>query len=550
MRLFCLQAAIGAAERRGQYETAWRRLTSLPDLRVDHFRRGDDGFDLDYLYSYAALLRGRGDWKAAKEMYEMAGKTGSDPAQAWLALVILYLERRDEDPLMAEEWYLMAADGFADLRAYLTARLEQKPPAAEHDDRDAQWQRAKDLLALGPLLVEMKHHDEAYGHLAEAIEILTDLGLRGEPVAIGHAYVGLARAGNHDYQSATVALTEALKYDPDNIDYKQRLADLLQQVELFDQAEELYREVLAAAPKNVDALIGLGEVLLGLGTAQFANPDARGHIADPELFKDAGDAFTDALVVAKETATKGVQFRTGSRSLNVREQAAIHYNVGYAAVMGYQASAKGRVIPRFRPPLAQARSAFKRAKECDPQHSKAARALRQLSAEKQSKPSRWGGYLLMVISLLLLTAAQGAFYVADGLGLPTTLQRNPTIYATLTFGLLGFLLAAVTLPELLKFGVGGVQIEKSRTEQVDPLAGISITRDQAFTARFARRLGSVWPIRPETGTVPTALHGDDEVDERAAGAQQLRERPGHQRVARPAGDARKAPKEFQSSSQP
>jgi tetratricopeptide (TPR) repeat protein len=532
--VFALQASIAVRDRQGRYSEAWDRLTLMPDVRTEQFLRQGGRLDADLLDSYAALLRARGDWEKAEALYKMACGRGSDP-QAWLGLVMLYLERRDEDPAHADDWYLKARDWFGLLREHLKERLEHGAWQQEPRDRNVHWRRAKDLLSLGPLLVEMKHYEEARAYLAEAIKISTDLGLDGEPVAVGHAYLGLARAGTADFESAMVSLAEALKYDPDNIDYKQRLADLQQQMQLYDRAERNYREVLEVAPCNVDALIGLGEVLTSLGTAQAAESEGRNEAADPDLFKEAWDQLGMALRLAQETACKGVQFRTGSRTLNSRERAALHYGRGYASVKLHQATMQGRLLPRPRPPLTAARRAFTRAVRCDPNHNQAARALRQLKTDKASTASRYGGMILAIICLLILVVVQAAFYLKGFPHFPETLQSNPTIYATLTFGLLAFLMAAISLPELLKLKVGGVQLEKSRTEQIDPLANLSIARDQSFTTRFTRRLGTVRPISPDTSKPQSS-------SQVKAGVVELKKTQEEQ--AKPGGDAERAPTEF------
>jgi tetratricopeptide (TPR) repeat protein len=537
LRLFALQAEVAVLWRQGDYVAAWHRLAEVPDLDEGPGLTRELRSDIDYLIASGDLLRVQRKWEQAARVYEWASEQADDDPRVWLGRLMLCLDQRDEDPSDADKWDSRARPLFERFREDIKRQLRKSEGGPQ--DADALRLRVTLLLALGALLVEMRHNEDAKLYLSEAIRISGDIGMGWGSVSHAHAYLGLAHTGSGDYPAAAASLEEALTYEGRNLDYKVRLADVLTRLELFERAERLYREVLERAPNNVDARIGLGEALTGLGDARVEDGAGRAGAGDPDLYQDAREQFTRALRIAEETGVKApVRLRTGSRSLNARERAALHYTMGYGCVMLHRIRPdRRRLVPRPLGPLAQARRDFRRATKADPTHAQAARALRRLKDERGSRAPQWGALLLASICVLLLAAVQAAFYLK---GSPNAIEEDAMTYTVLTFGLLGFFLAALSLPELLKLRVGGVVLEKSRSEPLDVGTTLPISRGEPFTSRFSPRLAEVRTVladrdrrRPQ-GEAPRRDPGPDDALRGQAAEEAAVQRRGADRLgARP-----------------
>src|SRR5262249_31946305 len=95
-------------------------------------------------------------------------------------------------------------------------------------------------------------------------------------------------------------------------------------------------------------------------------------------------------------------------------------------------------------------------------------------------------------ALLLFCAAAAVFVFVQldfffpryGLLGPTKHIDEPLTYGTLTFGALVFMIAALYLPNMLKFKVAGIELEKTATNQVSSPSSLGISPPSSLTKRI------------------------------------------------------------------
>jgi hypothetical protein len=241
-----------------------------------------------------------------------------------------------------------------------------------------------------------------------------------------------------------------------------------------DIAVRHYQRVLHVAGDNVEARIGLAEALTALGD--------RG---EPDRYEHAEREFARGIALAYRAGVPQLDERTGSNPLASHGLAAAHYARGYALVRLHESESSRVPFPRGgRSYLEEALHQFREARTIDPTHSQATSAIECLEAERRRARSRgwlqqWIPIALVGLCLLLLVAAN-VFFIDQQLG--------ANVYAALVFGLLLFMIAALSLPQLLKLKVGGIALEKTVVEQGVLAAGLGVPRDASFASLPAFRL--------------------------------------------------------------
>lgn len=442
-------ASAAARWRQGRYRESWRRLGDAPLPRPT---------DPALVHAVGVTLRLRGDYTGASHVFEAGINEWPDDPYMWRNLVDLYLERRHAEPQSSELWYWRA-------------RQASKRAEGLFEDQLATARTPDTLLALGSLLLSLEEYEAAKGHLEAA------LALRPRD-DLTHANLGLVHLSMGDPRRAATYFLEALRLNPDNLYFQVALADAHLQLKQLEQAEDGYRGVLLTAPGHVEALIGLGDVLT-----------ARGDAGEPELYAEAEESFLEARDLARKTESPRLRDRPGSTGLYSRQWAALHYALGYVYVKQYEADAGGPLAIRDSKLLDRARDAFKLATEEDRTLIRAVRAHARLTAEKRRSRRRRVSVLLPLLAVVLLLLVQFSYYWER---FPPEASLAAASYITLTFGLLAFLIAAVSLPDLLKLRLGGIALEKTAAEQAELPERFAIPHDPRL-AGLMRNLQSFGP---------------------------------------------------------
>jgi len=172
------------------------------------------------------------------------------------------------------------------------------------------------------------------------------------------------------------------------------------------------------------------------------------------MYYRAIQEFNEGMRIARSDA--------GSRKLTGKSLAAAYYSRGYARVKLYESSK----LTRDERLLNKARSDFHRSKSHDAENYKAARALEKIGKRfgfraSQRAIEKVGPWLLFLLSLGVFAVAQFSIFshkpIAD---LPVG------YYVLMTFGSLIWMVASISLPQLLKLKVAGIELEKSAVEQI------------------------------------------------------------------------------------
>src|SRR5205823_9565892 len=119
------------------------------------------------------------------------------------------------------EWYWKARGPLLKAQTLLRKTLDEE-------------RSPQNLLALGSLLVLMEAYDDAKPLLYEAIELDPELEL-------AHATLAFADLRTADNRDAVRAFSEALRRDPDNLEFQIGLSESYLRIEQLDEAERGYR---------------------------------------------------------------------------------------------------------------------------------------------------------------------------------------------------------------------------------------------------------------------------------------------------------------------
>ena len=130
---------------------------------------------------------------------------------------------------------------------------------------------------------------------------------------------------------------------------------------------------------------------------------------------------------------------------------------GYARAKSYEADPPWSVFTA----LSSALSDFQQCKKLDPNYSKADAAIEKITrrrrqAAKESLVDVVGSIVIFLAACLVFVLAQLIFLT----------EKNATIYTSLTFGSLLFMIAGLYLPKVLKLKLPGIELEKASVGQV------------------------------------------------------------------------------------
>jgi hypothetical protein len=179
-----------------------------------------------------------------------------------------------------------------------------------------------------------------------------------------------------------------------------------------------------------------------------------GDNGDVEMYEDAIKFFSDALALSKS--------EEGSKVLRGKELALLFYSRGYASAKSYENSKPARGESLLRAAL----SDFEVSYQKDKNNFRAKRAAEKLRlrlsyTRSQSILRSVGPIIIFLVSAFVFVVTQYCFFT----GRPGGRIISESHYALLTFGSIIFMIAGLSLPELLKIKIAGVELEKISIEQ-------------------------------------------------------------------------------------
>jgi protein O-GlcNAc transferase len=256
--------------------------------------------------AFGTVLLAEGDVPSAVTQLELAREIDPQDAGATLKLALAYSQLHDYaksvqmfqllDQAKSNPPQTLAPEAAIAYAAALTATAE---PAAAQKQLEAALATSPDSAALhdalGALLAQQQHYDEAgaqfqraisldsalalahyhlgsvflnQGHPAEAVTELTQANSLAKENTEYVLQLGRAlRANNQDEQALTV-LRHAMTVDPASVDAKYELALTLQSNDNAREALPIFEQVVTARPQDFAALTNLGLALVQTGDAK------------------------------------------------------------------------------------------------------------------------------------------------------------------------------------------------------------------------------------------------------------------------------------------
>jgi tetratricopeptide (TPR) repeat protein len=413
----------------GKYREAWEIWQTVAEA---YAKALTDKQDADYYYYYGNLLYEMFGDRRAEDLLKSGLKKNMNHAGIHQTLVNLYRERAEND--IGQR----AAYRWSALHHYKQAKTELEI----HKQDDPYL-----LLRLADLCLSMEEYDQADAYLSEAIR-------KGQDTERVHTALGVLFTRRGNWTEAKNHFELASHRNPADLKIRSNLAEVLLKMGDRERAESEFRSILTSAPGHLESRVGLGEVYKEMGDADN----------DEDKYAAALHHFSKAL----DTAAR----KEGSKRFHRRELAAIHYSMGYIRAKLYGIS----IRTRHRSILRQAARDFRNALEDHSKDYKAERSLQQVKEELNQRAlyrgsEGLGSVLVTALALLVFALVQAGFFLGmNGVSI------SVGYYVLLTFGSLLFMIAGLTLPQLLKLKVGTVELEKRSVEQVDTQISFSLEK--------------------------------------------------------------------------
>ncbi len=302
---------------------------------------------------------------------------------------------------------------------------------------------------LGNLYLIMEEYDEAE-------PLLTDVSKINSESSAAHNILGVLHFRKGDYGKARQCFETARRRDRDDLNLWSNLAEVYlkinpKELAQIEKAECEFKKVLKVAHDHIDSLIGLGEVFV-----------SKAETGDKDFYEGAIKYYSQAIQLSENSQ--------GSKLLTNREKASLHYSLGYARVMFYEAS-KPLASESI---LKDARENFDRSLFYNPEHYKAEMALEKLGQRlgrfSQSLfPEKMSAWLVVVLSIFVFVMAQWSI-------IHDIKAISGLAYSGLTFGSLIFIVVGLYLPSIQKLKGAGIELEKSTTTQISGPSSIQIAK--------------------------------------------------------------------------
>ncbi|HEY5816692.1 MAG TPA: tetratricopeptide repeat protein [Solirubrobacterales bacterium] len=416
------------------------------------------------LYMLGGIHAARGDYGALAEILIRAdllypdGPLTDDVDErvsvVQLRATILYAKHRVDDA------YKLLRDECRDLPERLEFHIELVRLIARERDgttgaEAAKWQHrllraVADARRVLRGRAQLPSADLAYGALeilegnAEGARDRLRKAVQKDPRSYqAHALLGAAAGRLRKHEEAAQSFATAVRLAPHTFSYKLALATSYVHLGNSAAAEACYREVLACAPRNVEALVGLGAVLGGR------------EEADPSIYEEAGRHLNEALQSA-DTMNLDLSRQCASIRLSKARRAAIYHQIGYVRTREFEAEAAAGNPRRRHKLLREARDAFTNALREDRDMFLAKRAKERVGREHRALLAERPKWLLIAVICGLLAVLSSSFF----LKFPELEELSGPTYSAMTLGLLVLLMAASYMDRLRSLRVAGVSMEK------------------------------------------------------------------------------------------
>jgi tetratricopeptide (TPR) repeat protein len=420
----------------GNYTAMWPEFDEACAIYSRQAEAAKQRRDSDFFMSFGRALHDAGRLTEASDNFRLA--ISLEPDQAGTLGSLMRLLNKLSDDTADEQ-----------------LRLEH------HWEAHKAYRRAERLLlekgklgATDSELIELAELHSSAGDYARAREHLESLlEHHAEPARV-HSDLGIICAYQDppDYSASIRHFTTALRLNPYDLAARCNLAEAFWKSGRLEDSEREYRRALRVSPGQVEAHIGLGEI-----------HNALGDQGDPDMYDRAIRHFNQALWLADH--------RQGSKRLTKKERSAVHYSKGYGYVKLYENG--GRFAREG--DINSALREFGRCCDLDAENQRAVRARDKIRmhvglASPAGLLSRYGPVALTGCAFVVLLLAQIGFWTDI---LPSRFQVNS--YIVVTFGSLLFVVAGLSLPQLLKLKVAGIELEKSAIDQLARPATLGIS---------------------------------------------------------------------------
>lgn len=439
--------------KQGRYKeslTAWHKAREVY-YHVKEKKSPRDYFNKakDFQYLGDILREFLCELDQAQKIYLEGLQVEPDNINILYGLVSLYLDQKDcmlFKNEVATTNYWKAWEMYKKCEKLLDDQIESLGETT--DDRLRQKEKALLYLQLGKLYILMKEYDKAEKIMLKALD------LEKESAEI-YTNLGIVYIRKDKHQKAVDYFEAALRQDIDNLTIRSNLAESYFKNGKLERAEEEHLKILDITLYHVESHIGLGHIYT-----------AKGEAGDEDMFAHAIYHFTEGLKISKA--------ETGSKKFNKKELADVYYSRGYARVKLFELSK----TTRDETELTKAFNDFKLCYKIDSENHKAKRVIEKIKKRAVRLAPQWltetlGPTLIILCSVCVFLFSQLSFYgVNVSLGQYVYWKSNTMImkdvysYVILTFGSVFLMIAGMSLPQILKLKVAGIELEKSSVDQV------------------------------------------------------------------------------------
>ena len=449
-------------QRQGKYKESSEAWEKARQEYQKHIQTAKDSADAEYFLNYGDILRDSlRKFDDAEKIYKQGLVHDPNHAGIWAGLVNLHLAKMEDN---GEESAKERTTGL--LWPFGNGAREAQALESDSQKSDNYWKardaykkaesifqrrrkEAKDvsiLLQLGELYLKVEDYRAAECMLLEA---MSEDKESPQPVAD----LGVLYSRKGDYARAVQYFEQALQKDIDDLTVRSNLAEACLKAKMVERSEAEYKKILGVTPLHVESHIGLGEVYTAMGDA-----------GDGDRYDEAISCFDRGILHGKSGY--------GSKRLKKKTLSAPLYSRGYAKVKLYEASKR----PNDENPLHSALDDFRESYKNDSENHRAKRAIDKLEKRlyhfsRRSALERIGPWLLTILSLVVFILSQSNFFFS----IPGK-QIDTGYYVLLTFGSLMFILAGLSLTQLLKLKVAGIELEKSAVDQITTSGGLGISK--------------------------------------------------------------------------
>lgn len=483
-KLFVLRAIAGVRATMGDFKAAYGEVGRMAQLYEDSIMSGD--LTILHQQSYAEALYLLGHYEKAEQEYEAIVQALPEEGASWGHLTMVYREHAEflPPPETAETIVRSEAEAIVKTKAEAIAKSKA---AAFRATRLVEFgleqnSTAARLIEGATLAIVLGEYDKARAHLTKAKQSASS-----DPLT--YLLFGQLEAREGDLTKAATHFAQACAMEPADAVLRVHLGATYLGLGSAAKAEEEFRRVISAAPGNLAARIGLGEAMTTIGEE-----------GDSTALTEAIKHFDEALRL-DQTMTLNPPEREGSTRLTPKRRADVYYARGYARVGLYEQKSVAGFSFRQQD-LRSAQKDFHKSLEIYPDHYRAQRALDKLGpllrpALVGQRLPELAPFVVAGLAILIMALVNANFFLAW----PSGKVIDSTGWTAGVFGSLLFVVAGLTLPQLLKLKVGGIELEKGAAEISTTLVALQREKS-ASVLELELRMPQIPPNLPRPSKRP------------------------------------------------